>query len=180
MVSSISKSHLLQAVRVELHVFTRMSVAMELPENKGNWSEASEARKRTGSFLTEKRRENRPDSGRNGRDGDRAGPFSGADLGMVGKRRSPWGQAEMRVWVVWTDSPSGWVEREFETGCLVEAPGVEPGSEGAWLAASTCVVGGTWRIIPSLRPCRQARCLGIWEKCLASPILPRDRVGTAC
>jgi len=88
-------------------------------------------------------------------------------LERVWKRRSPWGQAEMRVLVVWTDSPSGWAEREFETGCLVEAPGVEPGSESAWLAASTCVVGGTSRLIPSLRPSQQAMCSGIWEKVLA-------------
>ncbi len=72
----ISKGHLLQAMRVELHVFTRMSVATELTENKGNCSEVFEAPRRTGSFLTEKRREIRPDSGRNGVAGDRAGPFS--------------------------------------------------------------------------------------------------------
>ena len=94
-------------MRVELHVFTRMSVAVEPPEYKGNWSAAFEASKRTWSFLTEKRRENRPESGRNGVAGDLAGPFSEDDLGMVGKRRSPWGQAEMRVGVVQTDSPSG-------------------------------------------------------------------------
>ena len=128
---------------------------------------ALKARKKTWSFLTEKRRENRPESGRNGVIGDLAGLFYGAWLERAWRRRSPWGQAEMRVLVVWTDSPSPWAEREFETGCLVEAPGVEPGSEGAWLAASTCVVGGTSRLIPSLRPSQQAICSGIWEKVLA-------------
>ena len=115
-VSPISKRHPLLVVGVERQVFLLMSVGVELPGNTGFWLAGSEARKTTWSFLTEKRRENRPDPGRNGVAGDLAGLFFEDDFGRVWGRRTPQIQAEMRVLVVWTDSPSGWTESEFENG----------------------------------------------------------------